>query len=330
MVYYYIRLLCFAFIYTIFMCVPICHADNIELKKNNKIEKLIFNNNFPELKLTGSKYVKNIINPYSINMEDGTIIELTAIYYPDGNDYDVGKYYLQGKEFLEKELTKEKVSLYQTKDKIKGRKNRMGHQRAHIVRNKDKLWVQGDIIKQGIAYAKVNIYNPEMAAKLYEIEEYARKNKIGLWGDDRYRILSHNEVADKISSFRIVEDTVNKVSIVNNNVYLNFGNDWKTDFTIMIDSNMRKIFGMNGVNLTSLTNKKVRVRGWIEEYYGPMIKIKQTEQLEIFDDKESKKWRVISSSEFKGFGHIKVKNKKDKKEAKKEDKNKPDEENKSE
>ncbi len=325
---YCIRLLYFSLICTIIVFVSVGHADNIEIKKNNKIEKLIFNNNFSELKLTGSKYVKNIINPYSINMEDGTIVELTAIYYPDGNgnDYDVGKYYLQGMGFLEKELAKEKVSLYQTKDKTRGRKNRMGHQRAHIVRNKDKLWIQGELIRQGFAYAKVNIYNPEMVNNLYEIEEYARANKTGLWGDDRYKILSHNEVSDKISSFRIVEGIVKKVSIVKNNVYLNFGNDWKTDFTIMIDSNMRKIFGMNGINLTSLTNKKVRVRGFIEEYYGPMIKIKQTEQLEIFDDKKNKKWHVISSSKFKGFGHIKVRNKKEDKE----DKNNPDEEKKSE
>jgi hypothetical protein len=70
-------------------------------------------------------------------------------------------------------------------------------------------------------------------------------------------------------------------------VFLNFGYKWRTDFTISIVPDVRKIFARAGLNVVDLGRKTVRVRGWVEEWNGAHIKLEQPERLEILDRETS-------------------------------------------
>jgi hypothetical protein len=67
-------------------------------------------------------------------------------------------------------------------------------------------------------------------------------------------------------------------------IYLNFGNDWRSDFTISIDRKDVRAFAAAGIDLKGLAGKRVRVRGWIEWRNGPMIAATHPEQLELLPD----------------------------------------------
>ena len=70
-----------------------------------------------------------------------------------------------------------------------------------------------------------------------------------------------------------------------NNIYLNFGDNWKTDFTIGIAPKVRKKLSKQGISPLEWTHKKIRVRGWIRSYNGPYIELTHAEQIEIIEDK---------------------------------------------
>ena len=76
------------------------------------------------------------------------------------------------------------------------------------------------------------------------------------------------------------------VATVRNRSYVNFGDDWKTDFTLTMTSRVRRLFDRQGVDLEGLEGRLVRARGWIKSYNGPMIEISHPEQIEILEPDE--------------------------------------------
>ena len=175
----------------------------------------------------------------------------------------------------------EDVLIYQTKNSKLGRTNRMGHQLAHIVRAKDDAWAQGTLIGLGLVQVKTTQRNAEMAEQMYALEQYARTEKAGLWHD--YEILSPDNAADSLNSFQIVEGKIASAALKKNRTYLNFGRNWRDDFTVSIAPENRKAFSKSQINPLDWNGKTVRVRGWVEDYNGALIEIDHPQAIEILD-----------------------------------------------
>ena len=92
-----------------------------------------------------------------------------------------------------------------------------------------------------------------------------------------------NVLAQDVDSFQLVEGIITSTADVRGRVYLNFGADYKTDFTVAIDKKHRKRFKKAGLDLLSLEGARVRVRGWIELTNGPVIWLDHPERLEVLD-----------------------------------------------
>ena len=86
------------------------------------------------------------------------------------------------------------------------------------------------------------------------------------------------------SHFEIVEGSVTTVSRTKSAIYLNFGNDWKTDFTARIGKPVLDANPAFDQTLASLEGKTISVRGWIERRNGPMIDILDPAQITIDGD----------------------------------------------
>ena len=83
---------------------------------------------------------------------------------------------------------------------------------------------------------------------------------------------------------QIVEGRVVDAATVRGTTYLNFGTDWRSDFTFRIESNARRAFKRVGVDLASLTGVRVRGRGWVFPLNGPMIDLTHPEALEVLEE----------------------------------------------
>lgn len=229
--------------------------------------------------------VTSVIDATRINLNDDRIVELPGIEIPQSGGYMHSLESAATSEFLKKLFEKEAerdVQLYETPGSGKGRVNRLGHDLAHVVRKTGHVWVQGALIANGLARAWPTPSNPELWEKMYALEDEARKAGRGLWAESSpHRLLHANDMFPEGERFAVVEGTIKKIATINNVTYLNFGDDWKKDFTIGIASPVRQSMGKHGTDALALQGRTVRVRGWMRPYNGPYIELEMPELLEI-------------------------------------------------
>lgn len=239
---------------------------------------------FSTLALTGEEQVEEIIDPLRLRLQDGRIVQLAGIDIPDLTPYDSGAIGLATMDFLKEKLTKKRVKLYQGKDAKKDRTNRMGYHIAHLVEKTGDTWIQGALLEAGLARVRPDSENTEMAEAMMALEGAARAEKRGLWADEAYAVLRPETAARALHNWGIVEGTIRASAMAKNTVFLNFGADWRTDFTIGLPSDTRRKLINEGIDPLQLGGKHVRVRGWIESYNGPYIKLDNPVWMEILPD----------------------------------------------
>lgn len=240
------------------------------------------------LRMTGPAVVEKVLSPYTILANDNRVIKINGIeclnYDPIEQSDECINLFEKLSELLPRGT---KLKLHQTANVRTGRLDRMGQQLAHITYKKPSdgelkdVWLQGQLIEEGLVRVHTRKFSPEIAEQMYQLEHIARLSQIGLWAPTNKSILqAHTITADDVG-FQIVEGIIVKVSKVRDYIYLNFGNNWKNDFTIAIPSRLAKDFSRSGISLSNLGQKHVRVRGWVRSYNGPYVEISHTEQLEI-------------------------------------------------
>lgn len=143
------------------------------------------------------------------------------------------------------------------------------------------LWVQAEMVRLGLA--RVYSWPDEVldVDTLYALEAEARQLGRGLWSDATYRIRGPepNALAQHVDSLQIVEGIVTSTADVRGRAYLNFGADYRTDFTVAVAKKHRKRF--TDFDPVDLEGARIRVRGWIELTNGPMIWASHPARIEV-------------------------------------------------
>lgn len=150
---------------------------------------------------------------------------------------------------------------------------------VYATANGKKIWLQGEMLRQGLAF----IYPSGSEAQLADmraIEEKARRAETGVWADPAYADKNAQEKMEE-GAFGFVTGKVVDAARVKDRVYLNFGPDWRTDFTVAIAAHDLRAFAAAGIDPLTLKGKTIRVRGWIKHEFGPMIEAAGPAQIEI-------------------------------------------------
>lgn len=217
------------------------------------------------------------IDDLRLQLSNGRIVQLVGIEVPRQTGYSSGDESYAVKQFLDTLFANSKdsdVIVYQVAGSGSGKTNRMGHDLGHVVRKNGNVWIQGALIANGLAMARPTPTNPELADKMYALEDQARQAKLGIWSDDSaHRLVEASDTIQPLDRFAVVEGTVKNVSIIRNVTYLNFGDDYRKDFTIGIPSTQRQAMSRAGIDPFKLQGQKVRVRGWLRLYNGPYIEL---------------------------------------------------------
>ena len=161
--------------------------------------------------------------------------------------------------------------------------DRHGRLLAHLTRD-DGLWVQGAMLEAGMARVYTFPDNRAIVPDLLARERTARAQKAGLWADPFYALRTPETAARHINSFELVEGKVLTASAVSGRIYLNFGPDWRTDFTVTLAPRVAKLFTKEGLDPLMYKDKEVRVRGWLQSRDGPMIEVTHPEQIEVLNE----------------------------------------------
>jgi micrococcal nuclease len=162
-----------------------------------------------------------------------------------------------------------------------GGRDRWGELVAQIERD-DGLWLQGALLEAGLAQVQTRPGEVERAADLRAAERVARAASRGLWADPAEAPQSADDAHADIGSFRIVHGRVLRVADTRNFVYLNFGADWRTDFTLRLDKPAAAALARAlDAPLEQLAGRTVEARGFLVEAGGPLIDVSHPEQIEV-------------------------------------------------
>jgi endonuclease YncB( thermonuclease family) len=163
------------------------------------------------------------------------------------------------------------------------RRDRYGRLLAQVYRD-DGLWIQGELLRRGFARVHVTADTRPLASEMLAIENQARRAGEGLWRDPRFRVRSAAGAGRALGSFQLIEGRVVEAARRADRWYLNFGEDWRSDFTVIIPAHALHDFAAAKVDPYALRARVIRVRGWVESFNGPMIEAVIPEQIEIIDE----------------------------------------------
>ena len=157
--------------------------------------------------------------------------------------------------------------------------DRYGRLVAHIERS-DGLWLQGALLEQGLAQVQTRPGEAARAAEMLALEQTARAAGRGLWAEAAFMPQDPGALRDSTGRFRIVRGRVLRVAPIEGYVYLNFGADWRADFTVRV--RRTELEGaLAGTDLAGLAGRLVEVRGVVLQAGGPLIELSHPEQMQV-------------------------------------------------
>ena len=232
------------------------------------------------LKPGGAGRVVEVVDGDTVVLDDGREVRLVGIQAPKlplgRAGYPTWPLAPEAKAALEELALREEVTLG-----FGGRQvDRNGRLLAHLFRAPDGLWLQGEMLERGLARVYTFPDNRAMATALFAKERSARAARRGVWALRRYAVLAPEAAQRAVDQYALIEGRVLAVGSGRGSVYLNFGPDWKTDFTAVIRPEALRVFASEGIDLDAFEGRQVRVRGWVESWNGPSIDVTHPEQIE--------------------------------------------------
>lgn len=146
----------------------------------------------------------------------------------------------------------------------------------------DGTWVQAVLLQAGEVRAAPDRASASCARALLAAETEARERRVGRWRGG-FRVQDPDSIRNRVGSFQIVEGSVVTASVTRGRAFINFGADYRTDFTVTIEPEDMRAFRQAKFDVPSLAGKRVRVRGWVEFYNGPEITIATPAAIEVLE-----------------------------------------------
>ena len=236
-----------------------------------------------QLELRGRAHVRVVVDGDTLVLTDGSIVRLVGIMAPKlsfGREATPQQPFAQeARDALDALVWDQKIDLYTGG----ASPDRHGRILAHVF-TQDGLWVQAELLDQGMARTYTFADNRAAIDLMLEHETQARAMDVGLWSHPFFQIRDAGEPGlVPVDTFELIEGRVVEVAEFDRRIYLNFGDDWRQDTTVTISPNNRSIFADAEFDFAALEGKKIRVRGWTQWYNGPVIEIDHPEQIEVLE-----------------------------------------------
>jgi endonuclease YncB( thermonuclease family) len=224
------------------------------------------------------KGVSDVLAGDLLRLADGRAVRLAGIRVPAGGERGRGARRLAERAHAELSalLDGQEVSLAVAEVAY----DRYGRLVAQIER-RDGLWVQGALLEAGLVQVQTRPGEAARAEAMLAIERAARTAGRGLWADPAFAVREAGAAPGEAGEFRIVQGQVVRVAPTERFVYLNFGADWRSDFTVRIAKGLARRLAGSGLDVDGLGGKRLEIRGFILEAGGPLIELSHPEQIQL-------------------------------------------------
>lgn len=226
--------------------------------------------------IAGTVRVAEVLDGDTLRLDDGRVLRLSGIEAPKPS--------ADGRRTLADAATKT------LRDLAEGRaldlavdvpEDRHGRVLARARRD-DGLWLQDELLRRGLARVHTRPDARARAAEMLAAEAEARAAGLGLWATRAYAVrpADAQALARDIDSFQVIEGRVVHASKRRDELFLDFGEDWRSDVTVRLDREAQRLFQRSGLDPLALEGAVIRVRGWVVRRNGPMIDATHPEQIE--------------------------------------------------
>lgn len=231
------------------------------------------------LKACGTFQGVQAIDGARFEVSGGTVVKLALVkspeLWPTGSAYKSWPHAQESKDALDKMIRGQNLRLF-----CEGNpRNRLDETVAHVVA--EGVWIQATLVEDGHALVFPAPTRSQGLDTLYGLEDRARQARRGLWAFNNLQPVATARDAARPGWFQIVAGTVLKANKVGKITYLNFGMDWRTDFTIEIPAAAARRFTKAGIDILALAGKSIEARGWIDYKAGPRLVVLGPGQMRV-------------------------------------------------
>jgi endonuclease YncB( thermonuclease family) len=235
----------------------------------------------------GAGRVAEVTDRLELRLADGRLVRLAGLDLPDRRRGDpqtaAGAFALLGKRVVGQE-----VGLVS----FAARPDRWGR----LVADLSLAGASGEgqsaastLILAGFARVRPEFETRGCVAERLAAETVARNAGLGLWNDPDYSILDAadvEELTERDGRFVLVEGVVRRVGVGRARLYLDFGG--RGGFTVVVTRKSEAAFQSAGVPVTALAGEKIRVRGVLDDRFGPRLEIAEPLMIERLGRGETK------------------------------------------
>lgn len=224
--------------------------------------------------------VARVLDGDSLELADGLRVHLVSIEAPR-EDEALAK---RAREGLQRLALERPVMLYYggTSRLAPTARNPAASALAHVyVRTEGGrwIWAQDALLREGLARVHTRKDNTARAERLLASEAQARQEKRGLWAKPAFAVRAADKKIEP-GAFTLVEGVVLSIGESKGRIFLNFGADYRTDFTVMIAPEDGAAFG-GALTPAGLVKRRVRVRGYVSDRGGALIRADHPAQIEV-------------------------------------------------
>jgi micrococcal nuclease len=229
--------------------------------------------------------VAEAIDGDTVGLADGRVIRLAGVEAPkrplsvaDAAPWPPAD---RAREALADRVQSRSVSLHL----LDGDPDRHARHHGRLLTPHDGGWVERDLVAEGWARARYLSGESGCFLELLAAETGAREAAIGLWASPEYAVRSSDDpsLPSRNGLYELVEGRVISVGRGSFMIFLDFGHNVRTDFSVMLTPEVAEGLAVAGHVPEALAGRRVRVRGLIEDSGGPAIRLNNPAELEVID-----------------------------------------------
>jgi len=220
--------------------------------------------------------IREVVDGRTLTLLDGRTLRLAGIDVPEpaGERRELSD---AARAFVER-LTKNRPLTITDAAPLPDRRGRVV---AHA--KIDEVWAQGALLSAGLARFHPTPLNRARAAEMAALEAAARYDNRGVWKTRLWTIRDAGDTETlkrETGTWRVVAGRVHRAEIRGGAVWIDLGEDWRTDTTIKIDKTAARLFKKEKIDPLIPAGTEIRARGVVEDGAGPVIEIDLPEQIE--------------------------------------------------
>jgi micrococcal nuclease len=218
---------------------------------------------------TGPVKVRRVIDGDTMEISGGDRVRLLGIDAPERgevfSDQATGR--------LEELMAKGTVTLDVCKDK-----DIYGRSLATV--RVDNINVNTMLLKEGLALPMlIPPCGRPAAADVLEAAAQGALSGKGIYSLKGYGMISHLDAGEYIGELAVVKGKILNLHKGRKTLHLNFGPDWKTDFTAVLFRDGQQRYSDLGIDPAALVGSEVLVIGKVKRYNGPEIIVHGPDQI---------------------------------------------------